>query len=164
MLCCYAVLFDTIWNTRNRIIHDNDVVWSVDQARREIHKRYLEFSSVFASCLSGPGEVSDTNVSLHISTNLVLVVDGSFSNGRYGCGALAFRNNSSDWFFCSSYGACGSALAVELEAILFGIKWALDTGWDRVSIASDSMQLVNAFRVKKPPDWQLAAHLRAIVL
>ncbi|KAF4391970.1 hypothetical protein F8388_004299 [Cannabis sativa] len=91
-------------------------------------------------------EVSDTNVSLHISTNLVLVVDGSFSNGRYGCGALAFRNDSSDWFFCSSYGDCGSALAAELEAILFGIKWALDTGWDRVSIASGTMQLVNAFR------------------
>ncbi|KAF4372686.1 hypothetical protein F8388_000853 [Cannabis sativa] len=137
MLCCYAVLFDTIWNTRNRIIHDNDVVWSVDQARREIHKRYLEFSSVFPSRPSGPGEVSDTNVSLHISTNLVLVVDGSFSNG--------------------------SALAAELEAILFGIKWALDTGWDRVSITSDFMQLVNAFRVKKPLDWQLAAHADIII-
>ncbi|KAF4377835.1 hypothetical protein G4B88_031501 [Cannabis sativa] len=89
MLCCYAVIFDIIWNIRNIIHHDKDAIWSVDQVRREIHKRFFEFSSAQVSSPTGKGEGVEMAVCLNITTKSVLVVDGSFSNDRYGCGVLA---------------------------------------------------------------------------
>ncbi|KAF4398521.1 hypothetical protein G4B88_013610 [Cannabis sativa] len=157
MLSCFAILFDTIWNTKNRIYHESNVTWSVDQARREILKRFSEFSTILASAPSDPGAALVPVESYLISTNMVIVVDGLFSSGSFGCGALALRNDSSDWFFRSSFGACDNALAAELEAIRFGINWAKDYGWDRVTIASDSKVLAKAFRDLKSPDWHITA-------
>ncbi|KAF4377224.1 hypothetical protein G4B88_009216 [Cannabis sativa] len=59
---------NALWN---RIIHDNDVVWSVDQARREIHKRYLEFSFVFPSRPSGMGVVLWPFETIHQTSSFV---------------------------------------------------------------------------------------------
>ncbi|KAF4378825.1 hypothetical protein F8388_006276 [Cannabis sativa] len=70
MLCCFAILFDTIWNTRNRIAHERNVSWSVDQARREIHNRFSEFSAALVSASSDPGVASAPAVCIPISTDM----------------------------------------------------------------------------------------------
>ncbi|KAF4404791.1 hypothetical protein G4B88_006177 [Cannabis sativa] len=78
MLCCFAILFDTIWNTRNRIAHERNVSWSVDQARREIHNRFSEFSAALVSASSDPGVASAPAVCIPISTDMLrLASEGS---------------------------------------------------------------------------------------
>ncbi|KAF4350006.1 hypothetical protein F8388_017584 [Cannabis sativa] len=79
MLSCFAILFDTIWNTRNRIAHERNFTWSVDQARRDIHKRFSEFSTVVVSSSSDPGEVSTPVVCIPIRTNMLALEEAELN-------------------------------------------------------------------------------------
>ncbi|KAF4348300.1 hypothetical protein F8388_011886 [Cannabis sativa] len=49
MLGCFAILFDTIWNIKNKILHEKEASWSVDQARREILKQQSEDNYVLTA-------------------------------------------------------------------------------------------------------------------
>ncbi|KAF4359771.1 hypothetical protein F8388_008333 [Cannabis sativa] len=156
MLGCFAIIFETIWNTRNRIFHDREASWSVDQARRDILNRYHELVSTSSRNLQSPVVTEAMEVSLNITSKNLIVVDGSFSGGLSGCAAIFLNRDSLNWCYSSAAGSCDSALAAEMEAVSRGIQWVKDTGWDDFTIASGSKILVDAICAKKLPDWQQA--------
>uniref|UniRef100_A0A803Q4A2 RNase H type-1 domain-containing protein n=1 Tax=Cannabis sativa TaxID=3483 RepID=A0A803Q4A2_CANSA len=95
--------------------------------------------------------------SLSIPTDRVVIVDGSYANGLYGCALVVQTRGSSDWVWGSTAGTCFNALAAELEAISYAMIWAVDQHVNEVSIVSDSKILVQALNQKKCPDWHLFA-------
>ncbi|KAF4389968.1 hypothetical protein F8388_002910 [Cannabis sativa] len=96
--------------------------------------------------------------SLSVPTDNVIIVDGSF-----GCALVVQTRGSSDWFWCSSFGTCLNALAVELEVIWSALNWASDHHLNEVSIVSDSKILVQALNLKKCPDWHLFATFSSVL-
>ncbi|KAF4359880.1 hypothetical protein G4B88_000873 [Cannabis sativa] len=163
MLSCFAVLFETIWKVRNRILHNAIASWSVDQARRDIANRYQEFVSAPPSPSPSNSTSGTVEVSLNITSKKLVVVDDSFSSGLFGCVAILLDRDSLEWGHFSAFGSCASALAAEMEAVIHGIKWAQDDGWDDFTIASDSKILVHAIRARKLPDWQLAGEFYSML-
>ncbi|XP_060964925.1 uncharacterized protein LOC133033879 [Cannabis sativa] len=154
MLVCYAVLFETIWNVRNKILHNVNASWSVDQARRDIVNRFNEFVTSHSSPSLSITASGTEEVSLNIHSKNLVVVDGSFSNGLFGCAAIIIDRDSLEWSCSSAAGSYANALVAEMEAITLGMKWALRNGWDEFTIASDSEILVDAIRTRRLPNWQ----------
>uniref|UniRef100_A0A803NP08 RNase H type-1 domain-containing protein n=1 Tax=Cannabis sativa TaxID=3483 RepID=A0A803NP08_CANSA len=102
-------------------------------------------------------------LSLSIPTESVIIVDGSYANGLYGCALVAQTRGSSDWVWCSTVGTCSNALAAELEAIWSVELWAVDQQVNKLSIVSDSKILVQALNQKKCPDWHLFATFSSVL-
>ncbi|KAF4349647.1 hypothetical protein F8388_019607 [Cannabis sativa] len=90
MLGCFAIIFETIWNIRFRIVHQGEAAWSIDQARRAITNRFQELITAnlktVQSSITPPPSVPDE--SLKILLKNLVVVDGSYSDGCFGCAVV----------------------------------------------------------------------------
>ncbi|KAF4352799.1 hypothetical protein F8388_026341 [Cannabis sativa] len=156
MLGCFAIIFETVWNIRNKILHNGEASWSIDQARRDISNRFHELVTTTSTLFQRHVVSEALEESLKISSKNLVVMDGSFSAGLFGCAAIFLSRDSVIWSYNTAAGSCGSALAAEMEAVSRGIQWAQNFGWDDFTIASDSKILVEAIAAKKLPDWQQA--------
>ncbi|KAF4384608.1 hypothetical protein F8388_003915 [Cannabis sativa] len=153
MLILSGVTMDCIWKNRNILVHNTDSRFSVDTVRMEIFNKFHEMIAELDSKQRIPLQTNRLSFP-RLTTERCILVDGSFKDGKFGCGMIALSKSSDEWWISTSSSLCSSALDAELQAMLLGLHWASANQWDNVSLVSDSKALVEGIRAKRSPDWK----------
>ncbi|KAF4401070.1 hypothetical protein G4B88_013911 [Cannabis sativa] len=162
MLILSGVTMDCIWKNRNILVHNTDSRFSVDTVRMEIFNKFHEMIAELDSKQRIPLQTNRLSFP-RLTTERCILVDGSFKDGKFGCGMIALSKSSDEWWISTSSSLCSSALDAELQAMLLGLHWASANQWDNVSLVSDSKALVEGIRAKRSPDWKLSASFSLIL-
>ncbi|KAM6567279.1 hypothetical protein CsatA_021299 [Cannabis sativa] len=159
-----AIILETSWKYRNQVIHSPSAVQlCINRALANVVSRFHEMTPKVGQHTRMEVSLPEPPPSLSISTDRVVIVDGSFDKGCYGCAMVFQTRGSADWVWGSNAGTCFNALAAELEAIRYAMLWAVNQHVKEVSIVSDSKILVQALNQKKCPDWHLFATFTSVL-
>lgn len=75
-----------------------------------------------------------------------------------GGGCLRVHNGNLIMVYYSFFGSCTNNIA-EAKAILIGLKWCFDNGYNEVLVESDSQMLINTINRTTKGPWQIACIL-----
>ena len=150
-----------IWHARDEVTHDKELP-AIEGSRRFIYSYMQSLANIRSmtpeQIMKGKlvpeaeaVEVRAVQHPVHVVWQrppaglLKLNVDGAFiaQSGRAGTGMILRRSDGSIVFSaCSDLHRCLSAPEAELQACMEGLRFALDMSQERVSLDTDSAQLV----------------------